>query len=65
MCKTSTLKPKKKKKEFLRKNIENLGDLAVVKWINDPACLCGGTSLIPILAQSVNNPALLQPGHRP
>ena len=29
---------------------------AVAQWINDPACLCGGTSSIPDPAQWVKDP---------
>ena len=38
---------------------------AVVQWVNDPACLCGGTGLIPSLAQWVKDAVLLQLWHRP
>ena len=29
---------------------------AVVQWVNDPACLCGGADLIPGLAKWVMDP---------
>ena len=32
---------------------------AVTQWVNDLACLCGGTSLILGLAQWVKDPTLL------
>ena len=33
---------------------------AVVQWVTDPACLCGGDSSIPGLVQWVKDPVLLQ-----
>ena len=52
---------------FLIKNIFNLKSHkralevhTVVQWVNDLACLCGGTSLFPRQAQWVMEPALLQ-----
>ena len=32
----------------------------LVQWINDPACLCEGTTLIPGPAQWVKDPVLRQ-----
>ena len=32
----------------------------MVQWVNDPACLCGGASLLPGPAQWVKDPALPQ-----
>ena len=52
--------------------LENMQDLkeegedgvpAVVQWVNDLACLCGGTGSIPGLAQWVKDPVLLQLWH--
>ena len=33
---------------------------AVAQWVNDPACHCGGTSSIFLLAQWIKDPVLLQ-----
>ena len=32
---------------------------AVVQWVNDPACLCGGSGLLPGLVQWVKDLVLL------
>ena len=32
-------------------DLRDRGVPTVVQWVNDPACLCGGTSLIPSPAQ--------------
>ena len=43
---------------------EMLGVSAVVLWVNDLACLCGGAGSIPRLVQWVKDLALLQLWHR-
>ena len=38
----------------------NPGIPVVSQWVNDLACLCGGTCLIPSLVRCIKDPALLQ-----
>ena len=58
----AALKKKKKRKvanTTYSFKISIIGVLAVVQWVHDPACLCGGTRLIPGLGSL----ALLQLWH--
>jgi len=44
-------------------NMDHLGVPTLAKRVNDPACLCIGTSSIPSLVQWVGNPIAAAVGH--